>query len=223
MNDEEQNETALIEYYKAYIAECTRAREYYKNEQNKLLYWMGTVFVVGVVTSSGIFNLGSASSESVTSRISIAHIAMLVGAFTVAWLYYKHKQMAADTFAYLGSKIERTLRQKYNIDDATPLPAYFSIKDRYIGKTMMGGRGLSKAAVLLMIVMVAIAIIYPISKVQVNWDGLSIDTGSVVVIVVLIGAIVISEFYYKKANKRMKQLMDEDWSKWDPGNKARDE
>jgi hypothetical protein len=130
-----------LDYLSDYMDRCWAARQYYKDETNKLLYWVATLFVA-VVGATGIFG----ANQNTHFDFSLKQMLIFHGVGSIVWCYYLYKQLNADMFERLGILIEEYVRLEKGFDDDCHFQGFFSLKDHYLGKLSGHGRSLTRYA-----------------------------------------------------------------------------
>ena len=164
-------------YFKFYLERCWAARQYYKDEENKLLYGVGGAFVA-VVAATGL--LGGIREKDAIFAFSIWHVVTFHLAFTVAWFFYLYKKLNTVLFGFLGQKVEHYVQQKYGVAPPGGLPSFFEIKNHYLGRELSSGRGLSNIANILGMLIYLITVTSTVCKGELSWTGVSINWASLV-------------------------------------------
>jgi hypothetical protein len=198
----------IVAYFQTYLSECWKARQYYKDEQNKLLYWGGTVFV-SVVAATGIF--GAFKTEGQQVSFGLTHVFVFHGVFVVAWLFYKYKQLSADTYEELGGAVEDFLRRRYGPSSLTQIPSFFRVKEIYVGKKLTAGRGISAAANLLLILVYLVLVTVPIVRGSFVDGGFAINWAPLIALAVFAGVVALTEYWYRCRKRQILGRIRDEW------------
>lgn len=209
-----------LQYYEEYLTRCWTARQYYKDETNKLLYWTGTVFVAGI-GATGIFG----ANQGYSFHFSLYHILIFHAVFAVVWFYFLYKQLNVDFYEALGERLENYLRSFYKMDELRELRCFFGLKSHYLGNQGGHGRSLTKFANIGIVLIYLTVTGAPIFKGSVSWTQITMNweflVSSTIFAMVLLGALMI----YKTKRKQVIETVNADWgvfltrfptAKWNP-------
>ena len=193
------------EYYKSLLDKCWEARQYYKDEQNKLLYWIGTVFAA-IAGATGI--LGAIRRTNTVFSFTIYHILIFHMLFLITWLYYLYKKLNSDIYHHIGLAINEYIKKQSEMDDI--FPSFFDIKGHYLGpdNKFLSGRHLSNFANLLILILYLSLVTAPIWKGSIDPSGVSITWPPVISLIIFVGLAVIGQGLYLKARKRLLEDID---------------
>lgn len=196
-------------YYQHYLDRCWNAREYYKNETNKLLYWVGTGFVV-MLGATGILGARQLNGSDKLA-FDLKHIIAFHAVFAIVWFYYLYKQLNADLFENLGKKLESLVRSQENVDVDEKFIGFFSIKGHYLGSECGHGRSLTRFANVFIVGLYICVTGAPMFRggvsfeaLKVNWDFIF---SSLVFFVIFFGA----RKLYDKEKRRVFESLERDW------------
>jgi hypothetical protein len=199
-------ELSRLQYYEEYLTRCWTARQYYKDETNKLLYWTGTIFIA-MVGATGVFG----ANKGYALSFSLLHILLFHAVFAVVWCYFLYKQLNVDFYECLGEKLENWLRSYYKMDELRELRCFFGLKSHYLGSHAGHGRSLTKFANIGIVLIYLIVTGVPIFKgsilggqISVNWQFL---VSSVIFAALLLSILKV----YKVKRKQVIEAVEADW------------
>jgi uncharacterized protein YhhL (DUF1145 family) len=166
-----------LDYLSDYMDRCWAARQYYKDECNKLLCWVATLFLA-IVGATGIFG----ANQNTRFDFSLKHMLLFHAVGIVVWVYYLYKQLNADMFEKLGILIEEYVRLEKGFDDDGHFQGFFSLKDHYLGKLSGHGRSLTRYANMGILIIYLTVTGWPLfhgglanGALKVNWEFLVVS------------------------------------------------
>ncbi len=199
-------EPSRLHYYEEYLTRCWTARQYYKDETNKLLYWTGALFIAGV-GATGVFG----ANKGFNFSFSLFHVLIFHAVFAVVWFYYLYKQLNVDFYQALGEKLENYLRSFYKMDEIREFHCFFGLKSHYVGSHAGHGRSLTKYANIGIVIIYLTVTGAPIlngtvslTQISVNWEFLA---SSLIFSALLLGAFLL----YKSKRKHAIEALNADW------------
>jgi hypothetical protein len=191
-----------IQYLLNYVNQCWENRQYYKDEQSKLLYWIGGTFTA-VVVATGI--LGAIQKPDFVLAFQPIHAIVFHVLFLIAWYFLLYKQLNADMYEFLGLEAEKALMEKIGGISAVPLPILYEVKGHYLGKfsEVTRGRLLVVFANLLLLFLYLGVVTSPLWNVSTTENALVVSWETLGPIVFFTILAVAGVIIYQTAKKRM--------------------
>lgn len=207
LNEDQSKE---YDYFCNYVFECWKNRQYYKDEQNKLLYWVGSIFTA-IAAASGV--LGAIKTPGTVYSFTFYHTLIFHMVFLICWFYFLYKQLNADMYDKIGKLGEEVIEKRFSIKPPGKIPSFFKLKDVYLSKDskFCYGRKLVHFANIFIALLYIIVVLSPIWKVTFGCGSVTIDYTSIVSIVIYIGILGGGQYIYKVAKKRIFQQIDQQW------------
>lgn len=164
-----------VQYLLNYINQCWENRQYYKDEQSKLLYWIGGTFTA-VVAATGI--LGAIQKPDAVFMFLPIHAIIFHVMFLIAWYFLLYKQLNADMYEFLGTEAEKLLKEKIGPLPLS-LPPLYGVKGHYLGKfsEVTRGRNLVVVANVLSLILYLGVVTSPLWRVSANDSEIVVSWG----------------------------------------------
>lgn len=207
-SDVDQNKE--YDYFCEYVFECWKNRQYYKDEQNKLLYWIGSLFTV-IAAASGV--LGAIKPSGTVYSFTFYHTLIFHVVFLICWFYFLYKQLNADMYDKIGKLGEEVIEKRFNIKPPGEMPSFFKLKEEYLSKDgrFVYGRNLVHFANIFIGILYIVVVTSPLWKITFADDSVTIDYLSIVSIVIYILILGTGQYIYTKSKKKIFRRIEEQW------------
>ena len=204
-----ENKKNTFDYLCNYINACWENRQYYKNEQNKLLYWTGSIFAA-IIAGSGL--LGAFLPKNTDVAFTYFHTTVFHVMFLIIWFYFLYKQLSADMYEKIGLEGEKAIEKLYG-KILPEVPSFFEIKGHYLGKqnNICCGRHLTIVANWLIIILYAVVVTAPIWKGKLASGTLTLDIKNIISIILLLIFIAIGQIIYQVSKKKIYTSIEQEW------------
>lgn len=199
------------DHIREYIDLCWEHYKLYKEAQEKLLYWIASVFTL-VISATGIF--GAVNPEK-QSDFQLRHIILFHVIFLIVWLFYLYKKINADMYSQIGKEGEMYLKRCCTNTLPDPLPRFFELKSRYLGESneLTAGRSFSNYSGALIIVTYVALSLMPIWKDTGLVDGgFKIAWEPAIAFFVFIAAVFGAMRLYRKEKKSVQDRIKAEWA-----------
>ena len=199
-----------LEYLKAYFEKCWAARQFYKDQENRLLYWSATMLLTIVFATVSAARIAGATGQDVVRQLSWPHIIFFHLLFLTMWLYHCYKRVSAELYERIAGAVEVrivTLCQ-------TGLPSPFvSTKRRYLGAEgkWTGTRGLNRFATCLLCVLYFGVALWPVFYLDLSEEGIRVGYKFLVGCLGFAAAFGTAHILYNKARIKVLLKAHEDW------------
>src|SRR5262245_58424686 len=120
-----------VRYLQHYSDQCWRARDHYKDKQDALLFWVGTVFIIALVAGCIV----AAVTNTADLNFGFWNVAAIHTAFIIVFFFYKQKQLSADIFELCARLAEEKLKKELRVNRLSPVPDLSEIRGKYLGKS----------------------------------------------------------------------------------------
>ena len=200
----------LMAYYQSYLDRCWESYRYYKDEQNKLLYWLGTVFVA-LIAATGVF--GALRNPTQSFAFSFAHVLLFHLVFLIVWLFYLYKKLNSEMYQQLGERTEDYIKSNFPELQGREVPLFFRSKKDYIGESNWCGRGISRWANLLMVVLYVSVVVSPVFRVNITSWSFEIYWTSLAAVAIFLVLTGIGWILYKWEKKEVDKNIAAEWEK----------
>ena len=208
-NIKTDKELNTFDYLCNYINECWKNRQYYKNEQNKLLYWTGSIFAA-IIAGSGL--LGAFLPKNTTVSFTYFHTYIFHAMFLIIWFYFLYKQLSADMYEKIGLEGEKAIERLYG-KIIPEIPSFFEIKGHYLGRpnSICCGRHLTIIANYLIVILYIAVVTAPIWKGKLEGGTLVLDIKNIVSLLVLLTLLLGGQGIYKYSKKKVYESIEQEW------------
>ena len=196
-----------------YINKCWELRHHYKREEEKILYFAGTLFA-SIVFTVGVLDI---SKEIALGTLTIYHLLVFHSVFFILLLFYLYKQLNADVFHYLAIKGELFLDEKtrHHVIKGTQLPSFSEIKGKYINnkeKKLSGIRLMLAANYLIVAVYIVITIVpFFLTQSSINQNGLQLSWTALLTTSAFVICLIYIFRYKSGQKKKICEQIERDW------------
>ena len=197
--------------FSTYLDKCWKARQFYKDEANKLLYWCGTAFFA-LAATTGIY--GANANSDIKLEFGIQHYFLFNAVFFVCALYYFYKNLNSHLYGYIGEEIEKYIHPQ-NEDETDSFPPFFEIKENFLKSGFQGGRIFSRLAAWSIAGVYLLVMTYPVySKIKFSENGINLNWGSIIMIGVffLLNGWALNKYHREK--KKIRAMVKGEWEKY---------
>ncbi len=198
-----------LSYLEGYLEKCWQARQYYKDEMNKLLYWAGTIFLC-IVGATGVFG----ANQNTIFVYSWKHICVFHAVFLIGWFYYLYKRINADMFELMGSMIESYLRRSKGLNKDWEFESFFGLKGHYLGKTFGHGRSLINVANTMLVALYIVMTAAPIWDGRMSQDQISISPVPLTMCSIFPLLLYVGWRRYRREKMKVFKKMRDDWKSY---------
>jgi len=196
----------IQEYYDHYLDRCCSASRHYKEDLNKLMLWLGSVFV-GVVVVTGIFG----ALEDGGLVFSLLHVLIFHAVFAVFWLFYLHKKLRAEMFLRIGMAVETAFARRLGRGKGEAIPSFFDLEEYYPQESCIRKLSLSRLAGYLLVLLYLLMVICPVISGDFSVEGFSLNFAPLIGLLVFAAIIVGGQVLYRAEKKRVMRTIDERW------------
>ena len=206
----EEDQIKNYDYFCNYVFECWKNRQYYKDEQNKLLYWIGSIFTA-IAAASGI--LGAIRPSGTVYSFTFYHTLIFHVVFLICWFYFLYKQLNADMYDKIGKLCEEVIEKKFNIKPPGEIPSFFKIKEEYLNKDgrFVYGRNLVHFANIFIMILYIVVVSAPLWKIRFAGDAVTIDYISIISILIYMLILGVGQYIYSKSKTKIFRRIEKQW------------
>lgn len=197
-----------------YINKCWSFRHHYRKEEEKILYFAGTLFTT-IVATTGILD---AYNKINLDTLTIYHLIVFHSLFFILLLFYLYKQLNTDIFNYMASQGERflDLNIRQDIIENTSLPAFSDIKVEYFDnkERKLNGIILMRVANYLIVFMYMFITIFPFFlQAKADANSFTLPYKAVITAFAFIMCLLLAFYLKNIQKKRAYKEINIDWEK----------
>ncbi|MCC6601047.1 MAG: hypothetical protein IT223_10290 [Crocinitomicaceae bacterium] len=212
-NNNDHLRELLLEIYNdtdEYVKKCWASRQYYRREEEKLLYFACTS-LISIIAITGVLGLFKQLSQP---QFSIIHIVTFHALFLILFIFYLYKQLNADIYhivAIEGEKFIQTHLRNYE----TKIPTFASLKGVYLNnKTNLHGKSLLTLGNVLSVLLYCGMSIFPFTDSFYRIEGgTTLKDEAVISLITFLLFIGSGLFYKRKQKSRIAERVHGDWEK----------
>lgn len=194
----------------------------YKKEQDKILYFAGTIFI-SIITLTGIF--GAYQTTNIIYNFHWYHLLIFHTIFFILYLFYTYKMLCAEIYLMIGLETQTAIERLFKVKNSQ-IPSLSSFKNKFLGDSMRirplkRGMNPGKVANILILALYCFTSISPYVWLQVITEketGLMINSSfwtALITILFIMIFIVVDRNIHKRRKEIRKDVRKEMQSKFD--------
>jgi hypothetical protein len=183
----------------------------YKKEQDKILYFAGTVFI-SVITITGIY--GAIGQENIVYNFRWYHLLIFHTIFFILYLFYSYKMLCAQIYLIIGIEIESAIQKILKLSSHQTIHLT-QLKHKFLGdslrvKALKKGLNPGKLANILIILLYSLTSLGPYIILQAflskeNQTTLKIDS-NIWTLLITIAFFIVFAIVDRRLNARRKRI-----------------
>lgn len=201
-----------LEYYLKHLDRCWVASQHYKEELNKLLIWLGSLFV-GILAVTGLF--GASKQTGTSFSFTLFHVILFHWIFAISWFFYLHKKLRAEMFIHIGIHTEKYVREHIMSGEMVYINSFFDIKSYYSAPGRRLKFTTSKGAMLLILLLYICMVTYPIFSIKFSKTFIAVGNHMLICLIVFGLIILFGHILYKHEEKYVLESIRNEWKNID--------
>ncbi len=212
MEDNQTIGKEKLEYYMKHLDRCWIASQHYKEDLNKLLIWLGSLFV-GIIAVTGLF--GASKQTGVSFSFTFFHVILFHWIFAISWFFYLHKKLRAEMFIHMGIHTEKYIREHIMNYEMARINTFFDIKSYYSEPGHRLKFTTSKGAMLLILLLYICMITYPIFFLKLSKTSIAVGNHMLFCLIIFGLIILFGHILYKHEEKHVMKFIRNEWTNID--------